>query len=305
MKNILLLLLIFIGVRSVAQNVSGLYSGTLVNDSTKKVQNYELALSEYRDKITGYSYTTFVINDTFYYSIKRVKGEKNNGQLIVEDIKMLVNNFPKAPDKGVHQINIIPLTATDTMTEFNGTWKTTQTKKFYSLSGAVDMKRDNDSARLQLISHLAELKILPPENPSTIAKENKPNANSKPNSTSLPTTIPYTQRQTEIIQRLHVSADSLVLSFYDNGVVDGDTISVYINNTPVLNHQLLTAHAVKKTIPITIPKGSTITLLLVAENLGTIPPNTGLITIQDGTEKYQINFSADLLTNAAIILTAD
>jgi len=49
------------------------------------------------------------VHDTFYYSIKRVKGEKHNGQLIVEDVKMLVNNFPEVPAKGVHQINIIPL----------------------------------------------------------------------------------------------------------------------------------------------------------------------------------------------------
>lgn len=285
--------------------MSGLYSGTLVNDSSKKVQNYELALSEYRNKITGYSYTTFVINDTFYYSIKRVKGEKNNGQLIVEDTKMLANNFPEAPNKGVHQINIIPLTATDTMTELNGTWTTTKTKKYYSLTGSVDMKRDNDSAHSPLISHLAELKILPPNNSAIIAKENKSTGNNKTNFTSLPATLSYTQRQTNIIQTLAVSADSLVLSFYDNGVVDGDTISVYINNIPVLNHQLLTAHAVKKTIPLTITKGSSITLLLVAENLGTIPPNTGLIMIQDGNQKHQVNFSADLQTNAAIILTAD
>lgn len=298
MKNILLLLLIFIGVKSVAQNVSGLYSGTLVNDSTKKVQNYELALSEYRDKITGYSYTTFIINDTFYYSVKRVKGEKKNGQLIVEDTKMLANNFPESPNKGVHQINTIPLTAQDTMTEIKGAWKTTQTKKYYALTGSVDMKRDNDSAQSQLIAHLTELKEISPNTQPIIAKGSKTNANNIPHNT----TLPYTQRQTKMIQSLHISADSVVLSFYDNGVVDGDTISVYINNIPVLEHQLLTAHAMKKTIHLNTIKDSTITLLLVAENVGTIPPNTGLITIQNGNQKHQIHFSADLQTNAAIVL---
>lgn len=301
MKTLLFCLVLLLSFAVQAQYISGWYSGTLVNDSTKKLQQYELALSEYKGRITGYSYTTFIVNDTFYYSIKRVKGQKNKGQLIVEDTKMLVNNFPGSPAKGVHQINIIPLTETDTITALKGSWKTTQTKKYYSLSGAVDMKRENDSTHSQLMAHLTELKILQPDNTSAIAKENKP-INSKTNTTSLPAILPYTQRQTNVIQTLPVSADSVVLSFYDNGVVDGDTISVYVNNIPVIEHQLLTAHAVKKTIPVNITKGGRITLLLVAENVGTIPPNTGLIIIQDGTQKHRINFSASLQTNAAIIL---
>jgi hypothetical protein len=43
-------------------------------------------------------------------------------------------------------------------------------------------------------------------------------------------------------------------------------------------------------------------LQLVAENLGTIPPNTGLLLIKDGEKVLQVNFSADLNTNAEIII---
>ncbi len=111
MKKIFFLLSIFHYQFSDAQVVSGLYSGTLVNDSTKKIQQYEFALSEYRDKITGYSYTTFVVNDTFYYSIKRIKATKKNNQLIIEDDKMLANNFPESPAKNVKQTSTIILDA--------------------------------------------------------------------------------------------------------------------------------------------------------------------------------------------------
>ena len=45
-----------------------------------------------------------------------------------------------------------------------------------------------------------------------------------------------------------------------------------------------------------------IRLTLVAENLGSIPPNTGLLIIQDGTERYQIRFKADMETNASVII---
>jgi hypothetical protein len=76
MKNLIFIFLLSFSVNNLsAQYIGGLYSGTLINDSTKKVQTYELALNEYRDKIWGYSYTTFVVNDTFYYGIKKVTGK--------------------------------------------------------------------------------------------------------------------------------------------------------------------------------------------------------------------------------------
>jgi hypothetical protein len=41
---------------------------------------------------------------------------------------------------------------------------------------------------------------------------------------------------------------------------------------------------------------------MYAENLGSIPPNTGLLIIMDGEKRYEVRFSADLKTNAAILL---
>jgi hypothetical protein len=112
---------------------------------------------------------------------------------------------------------------------------------------------------------------------------------------------PIVKRVTNTIQTVTVSADSLVLSFYDNGVVDGDSISVYLNNENIIEKVKLKEAAVKKTIYI---NGSTdeIKLTLVAENLGSIPPNTGLLIIQDGMDRYQIRFSADMQTNASVII---
>src|SRR5579875_1362662 len=156
MKNLVLLFFISISLSCSAQVVSGIYMGKLTNDSTKKNQTYELALSEYRGKIRGFSYTTFVSNDTFYYSIKSIKAYKKDGQLIVEDDKMIVNNFPESPAKGVHQINYIKLTNEDTLREAVGTWKTTQTKIYYSLHGEMQTKRDDDSSKSALIGHLKE-----------------------------------------------------------------------------------------------------------------------------------------------------
>jgi hypothetical protein len=43
-------------------------------------------------------------------------------------------------------------------------------------------------------------------------------------------------------------------------------------------------------------------LIMYAENLGLIPPNTGLLVIQDGNKRHEVRFSGDLEQNAAITL---
>jgi hypothetical protein len=315
MKKIFFLLSIFCYQFSDAQVVSGLYSGTLVNDSTKKIQQYEFALSEYRDKITGYSYTTFVVNDTFYYSIKRIKATKKNNQLIIEDDKMLANNFPESPAKNVKQTSTIILDAIDTLVNATGKWTTNQTKVYYSLHGLADTKRNNDSSRSALIGHLKELKIINANATQTaVVKIKKIDDNQKIKPTPVKPTsvrekespiialvIPYEQRKNKMLETIATQSDSLILSFYDNGVVDGDVISVYVNGQNVISNARLTEAATKKTIYFTSTNSDSIQLTLTAENLGSLPPNTGLVVIQDGENKYQVHFSADLQTNATIV----
>jgi hypothetical protein len=327
MKNILLGAFIFLSLTTAAQNVSGFYSGTLYNDTTKQTQVYELALSDYRGKITGYAYATFVANDTFYYSIRRVKASKKGGHLVVEDADMLANNFPKGPDKGVRRITQVPinhLTEEDTLSDFNATWKTTATKEFYSLPGTMTMQRSNDSSHSALLAHLTELRIQPTANErAAIAKrEEKPKAPQKERETFTPTAtkastasaknttppapvaatmLPYNQRGQKLLQTFEVTDDSLILSFYDNGVVDGDVISVYVNGQNIVSHSKLLEVATKKTVRLDNITGNEIELVLVAETLGEMPPNTGLLVVQDGAKRYEVRFSADLQTNAALI----
>ena len=116
-----------------------------------------------------------------------------------------------------------------------------------------------------------------------------------------PTVIPYAQRAEKVLQEVAIAADSLTLSLYDNGVVDGDVVSVYVNGENIFDNAKLTGAAIKKTIALKATGGE-IKILLVAETLGSLPPNTGLLIIDDGTTNHNVHFSADLQTNASIIL---
>jgi hypothetical protein len=108
------------------------------------------------------------------------------------------------------------------------------------------------------------------------------------------------QRKTVAPQIVEFKSDSLELKLYDNGEIDGDTVSILLNGEIVLAKQGLKASAIKKTIYIQ-PGSDEITLVLYAENLGKYPPNTGLLVVHDGEDVYQVRFSADLQQNAAVV----
>ena len=104
----------------------------------------------------------------------------------------------------------------------------------------------------------------------------------------------------ETIQSVNYSSDSLVISLYDNGEVDGDTVSVLMNGNVIMPMVGLSTNAVRKTI-YTKDITDSIQIVMYAENLGSLPPNTGLLIVYDGKERYEIRFSGDLKKNAAIV----
>jgi hypothetical protein len=108
------------------------------------------------------------------------------------------------------------------------------------------------------------------------------------------------ERKSEFSQAVNFKSDSLELALYDNGEIDGDTVSVFFNGEVILAKQGLKASAIKKTIYIT-PDIEDFTLVLFAENLGKYPPNTGLLVVHDGDDVYNVRFTADFQKNAGVV----
>jgi len=114
--------------------------------------------------------------------------------------------------------------------------------------------------------------------------------------------IDLAKRKIETIDQLYIMSDSLVLTLYDNGEVDGDSVSIILNGKTIVSKQRLSTAAFTKTIYITPELGDTIQLVMYAENLGSLPPNTGLLLLQFDNKRHEIRFSGDLNKNAAITL---
>lgn len=119
---------------------------------------------------------------------------------------------------------------------------------------------------------------------------------------SRPLTAFLGDRAIENIQTVAYKSDSLTLTLYDNGEVDGDTVSIILNGKTIISKQGLSTKPITKTIYMTPDMGDSSQLIMYAESLGSIPPNTGLLIVKDGRDRYEIRFSGDLKKNAAVIL---
>ena len=114
--------------------------------------------------------------------------------------------------------------------------------------------------------------------------------------------IQLEKRDKEIMQVIPVENDSVSISLFDNGIVDGDSITLIYNNEVILTHQLLSSKPLKLSLYID-PQKTGNELVMYAENLGSIPPNTALMIIDDGNNRYQVNVNSSRSSNGAISFT--
>ncbi|MEJ7767791.1 MAG: hypothetical protein WKF89_08265 [Chitinophagaceae bacterium] len=106
------------------------------------------------------------------------------------------------------------------------------------------------------------------------------------------------ERVSEIVRTLHLDTSNVKVEFYDNGQVDGDTISIFLNSELVLSRKRLSLTPLTLVIPLQPSKDYE--MVMFAESLGTIPPNTALMIITSGSSKYEIFLSASENKNAAV-----
>ena len=109
----------------------------------------------------------------------------------------------------------------------------------------------------------------------------------------------YKKRKNLVGKELEITSDSIRLSFYDNGIVDGDSISVFLNNKLILAHQELTAQALNIYIRLDSML-ETNEVSMFAENLGKYPPNTAVMIVNDGDNRYEVYMSSDFKGNATV-----
>ena len=108
-------------------------------------------------------------------------------------------------------------------------------------------------------------------------------------------------RKSDTLHRIQFTGiDSIEISFYDNAINDGDTISVFVNEELLVDKSPLSSRPLS--LMLSKEWGREIIVKMLAENLGTIPPNTAVMVIRSkqGIQSYPMR--SDLGTNGCVVI---
>lgn len=107
------------------------------------------------------------------------------------------------------------------------------------------------------------------------------------------------QRENDLLQTIIINSEDVTVKLYDNGEIDDDTISVYLDNQLVLSKKRLTASAL--TINLKMDESNPEhELVMVADNLGRIPPNTSLMVVNAGDKRFEVRITSTEQKNAVV-----
>jgi hypothetical protein len=111
----------------------------------------------------------------------------------------------------------------------------------------------------------------------------------------------FTSRKKILQQVIPVKGDSIELKFYDNAEIDGDSIAVFLNGHLLREHILLAEQAYIMKIALTDLQADN-ELVMVAENLGSIPPNTSLMVAVVEDKRYEAHLQSTEGSSALVRL---
>lgn len=314
-KYSILILLLLIAQHIHAQQLSGIWSGKIsrraYSDLNASVENLEIQLTQSGNKLSGNS---FVFSDNNRFVLYRIEGQRKRKQktILLQELGrpayVLPDNF--SPCEKVFDLKYYKIGKTQYLT---GTW------------GGKGTFGDDTTCFSNEELLVVLQKIKKPDYPiesfvgqKLVSYYTKPRNNKRntqiEGDTSFIEYFPVTQvkpvledssladRKLDIQQILKVQDSTIKVILYDNAIVDDDTVSIFVNKIPVLVKQRISDKALPFFIKATEP-GKPIEILMQAENLGSIPPNTALMIVESGSKRYEVRLSSGYEKHAVIIIT--
>ena len=105
-------------------------------------------------------------------------------------------------------------------------------------------------------------------------------------------------RSNRVVQTIPITQPEISVDLYDNAEVDGDQVTIYFNGSVVVSKKDLTDKPY--TMKLKAEKGKDNELVMFAENLGSVPPNTAYMRVTADGKVYQVRVDSDLKSNGTI-----
>jgi hypothetical protein len=106
-------------------------------------------------------------------------------------------------------------------------------------------------------------------------------------------------RKVQAERVLEVRRKQVKIRVWDNGTVDGDVLSLFVNGELLLKNYRVTRNKYELFVTLDKPVNY---LILHAINLGSISPNTVAVSVDDGTGEQVVIVSSNLDTSGAVMI---
>lgn len=107
------------------------------------------------------------------------------------------------------------------------------------------------------------------------------------------------RRSVNVQRILDVRAQTIRLKVWDNGITDGDVLSLFLNGRQILDEYRVNKQ--RYAIPVELQRGENM-LVLHAIDLGNITPNTVAVAVDDGHQEQTIILSSNLDESGSVMI---
>jgi hypothetical protein len=300
MKRAILLLTIFAGLEGFSQSVSGYWYGAANVKSKSSTNNYlvELILHQDRTLVKG------VIN---YYFKKTFRSIKVNGNYNSLTRQLTLFNIPLTYHGSIEDLEVdcmmnfaATLRVAKASSNLIGSFQGKQEYRYTCADVNFNLKLNADISKEDSILHAIRVyketyQVWKPNYQDTLVAVN-----------IIPRKVEnyvidaeYKERENVVSKEITVASDSLKVDFFDNGEIDGDSISIFYNDKLIAFNRILSTKAVHFTVALDSTREIN-EITMFADNLGSIPPNTALMVVTDGKKRYEIPMASNLQQNATL-----
>jgi len=300
MKKPILFIVLFLSLQVLSQSPTGYWYGAANVKLRNSYSNYlvELILEQDKNNVKG------VLNYFFkntYRSIP-VRGTYNSNTRLVYISNIPVSYYGSYYNRDVDcAMNFAAtLRVSQLSSVLKGSFISKPEYKYTCPEILFTLKLNTDSLKQDSVKHA--IKVLketyqvwrPSETDTIAAVRIQPR-----NVVNYVVSNQYKEREKVVAQELTVEADSIKVDFYDNGEIDGDSISIFYNDKLIAFNRILSTRSVH--FDITLDSTKEINeLTMFADNLGAIPPNTALMLVNDGKKRYEVRLTSNLEKSATI-----
>lgn len=286
-RSIAIVLWVLVGLSSVAQGVTGQWTGESIQGRNSRFL-FQMDLVENDDgSITGIN-TISIPGQPHLYAIMEMRGQRRGDRSLFQEIRILeerVERFYWCIKGGP-----LLLDTTAGIWRMHGPWEAPNCVDgrlvVYRIEPHDHGPRNDEREYLELLG-LREPRI------------SAPLQRASPRACDIAWIV--RGRAVRYDRAISANTDSLLVLLQDDKRADGDTVSLYLNGTCIAVRIAVPHRRNPRVLTIHLSPGVN-HLVMFAENLGSIPPNTAALSFVDAGRQYRIVLASSMHHSEGIVI---